>query len=81
MANIILENDENSWFLIANPTAGNKHFSQQWKEIECYLKQYNIAYSYAFTAFLNMKLNWYIQRFKKDIENLFLLVEMEHYIM
>lgn len=51
MANIILENDENSWFLIANPTAGNKHFSQQWKEIECYLKQYNIAFSYAFTAF------------------------------
>lgn len=39
----------NAWFLIANPTAGNRKFSKQWKEIQQLLKNKNIDYSFAFT--------------------------------
>ncbi len=41
----------NSWFLIANPTSGNRNFSKQWKLIKQNLKQKNINYSFAFTKF------------------------------
>ncbi len=51
MSKFISTSDENSWFLIANPSAGNTSFSKQWKKIEQFLKQYSITYSYAFTTF------------------------------
>ena len=41
----------NSWFLIANPTSGNRNFSKQWKKIQQLLKNKNIDYSFAFTKF------------------------------
>ncbi len=41
----------NSWFIIANPIAGNRKFSIQWKEIQQLLNNKNIDYSFAFTQF------------------------------
>ncbi|PQJ79973.1 diacylglycerol/lipid kinase family protein [Polaribacter porphyrae] len=41
----------NSWFIIANPTSGNRNFSKQWKEIQQYLKLKNIDYSFTVTQF------------------------------
>ncbi|MGK0447258.1 MAG: diacylglycerol kinase family enzyme, partial [Polaribacter sp.] len=41
----------NSWFIIANPTAGNRKFSKHWKEIQQLLNNNKIDFSYAFTQF------------------------------
>ena len=41
----------NSWFVIANPTSGNRNFSKLWKEIQQLLKNKNLDYSFAFTQF------------------------------
>ena len=38
-----------SWFLIANPTAGNGNFSKRWDKIQQVLKTNNIPFSFAFT--------------------------------
>ena len=51
MSEFINKNDENSWFVIANPTAGNKFFNKQWKNIKKELALNNISYRFAFTAF------------------------------
>ena len=40
-----------SWFIIANPTSGNRKFSIQWKEIKQLLNNKNLDYSFAFTQF------------------------------
>lgn len=41
----------NSWFIIANPTSGNRNFSKQWKDIQQLLNNKKIDYSFAFTQF------------------------------
>tara|TARA_R110001606_G_scaffold45795_2_gene118460 strand:- start:9036 stop:9944 length:909 start_codon:yes stop_codon:yes gene_type:complete len=41
----------NSWFIIANPTSGNRNFSKQWKEIQQLLTAKKIDFSVAFTQF------------------------------
>jgi YegS/Rv2252/BmrU family lipid kinase len=41
----------NSWFIIANPTAGNRNFSKHWKEIQQLLNNKKIDFSYAITQF------------------------------
>mgnify|MGYP005991645625 FL=1 len=41
----------NSWFIIANPTSGNRNFSKQWEEIQQLLNNKNLDYSFAFTQF------------------------------
>ena len=43
--------DTNSWFIIANPTSGNRKFSVLWKEIQQILNENKLAYSFAFTQF------------------------------
>jgi len=43
--------DANSWFIIANPTSGNRKFSVLWKEIQQILNENKLAYSFAFTQF------------------------------
>ncbi len=43
--------NKNSWFLIANPTSGNRNFSKLWKEIQQLLQHKNIDYSFTFTQF------------------------------
>lgn len=40
-----------SWFIIANPTSGNRNFSKQWKEIQQLLNNKKIDFSFAFTKF------------------------------
>ena len=40
-----------SWFIIANPIAGNQKFSKQWKEIQQLLNSKNIDYSFVFSKF------------------------------
>lgn len=40
-----------SWFIIANPTSGNRNFSKQWKEIQQLLTTKKIDFSVAFTQF------------------------------
>ena len=40
-----------SWFVIANPTSGNKKLSKKWKEIEQLLNEKNIEFSFAFTQY------------------------------
>ncbi|WP_088324181.1 diacylglycerol/lipid kinase family protein [Polaribacter tangerinus] len=51
MSNFINISDDNSWFIIANPTAGNGKFSKQWKKIKQLLKHKNVDFSYAFTQY------------------------------
>jgi YegS/Rv2252/BmrU family lipid kinase len=41
----------NSWFIIANPIAGNRNFSKHWNEIQQLLNDKKIDFSYAFTQF------------------------------
>lgn len=41
----------NTWFLIANPTSGNRNFSKKWQEIQQLLKTNIIDYSFAITAY------------------------------
>jgi len=41
----------NSWFIIANPTSGNRNFSKLWKEIRQLLNEKNLDYSFAFSQF------------------------------
>ncbi|MCL7752545.1 diacylglycerol kinase family protein [Polaribacter sp. Z022] len=41
----------NSWFIIANPTSGNRNFSKQWEEIQQLLNNKKIDFSFAFTQF------------------------------
>jgi YegS/Rv2252/BmrU family lipid kinase len=40
-----------SWFIIANPTSGNRNFSKLWKEIQQVLNHLKIDFSFAFTQF------------------------------
>ena len=41
----------NTWFIIANPTSGNRKFSKKWNEIQQLLKTNTIDYSFAITAY------------------------------
>ncbi len=38
------------WFIIANPTAGNKNFTKNWRVIQSLLKKAKISYSFHFTT-------------------------------
>ncbi|WP_397444884.1 diacylglycerol/lipid kinase family protein [Polaribacter sp. R77954] len=51
MSQFVTTSDENSWFIIANPTSGKGNFSKNWKLIEQFLNAKYIKYSYAFTQF------------------------------
>lgn len=48
-----LNQDKNikSWFLIVNPSSGNKNFNKSWNTIRNLLKLKNIQYSFAFTKY------------------------------
>ncbi len=51
MSQFVTKSDENSWFIIANPTSGKGNFSKNWKLVKKLLNAKNIEYSYAFTQF------------------------------
>ena len=43
--------DINTWFLIVNPSSGNKNFEKSWNKIKYVLELKNIQYSFAFTQY------------------------------
>ena len=70
-----------SWFIIANPTSGNRNFSKQWKEIQQLLNNKNIDFSFAFTQFSKHEIELVDTAIQQGFRNIISLVEMEHYIM
>jgi len=70
MSEFINKNDENSWFVIANPTAGNKVFNKQWREIKTQLALNNISYSFAFTTFSKHEIELVQQAIQKGFRKI-----------
>ncbi|MBS9774878.1 MAG: diacylglycerol kinase family lipid kinase [Tenacibaculum sp.] len=60
----------NSWFIIANPSSGNKDFSKKWEEITKYLKYYGINYQYAFTKKHSREISKVKKAIKKGFKNI-----------
>jgi YegS/Rv2252/BmrU family lipid kinase len=60
----------NSWFVIANPTAGNRNFSKLWKEIQQSLKNKNLDYSFAFTQFSKHEIELAQNAIQKGFRNI-----------
>ena len=60
----------NSWFVIANPTSGNRNFSKQWKEIQQLLKHKNLDYSFAFTQFSKHEVELVQDAIQKGFKNI-----------
>ena len=59
-----------SWFIIANPTSGNRNFSKQWKEIQQLLNNKNIDYSFAFTQFSKHEIDLVQNAINKGFRNI-----------
>jgi YegS/Rv2252/BmrU family lipid kinase len=60
----------NSWFVIANPTSGNRNFSKRWKEIQQLLKNKNLDYSFAFTQFSKHEIELAQNAIQKGFRNI-----------
>tara|TARA_B110000977_G_scaffold73116_1_gene98931 strand:+ start:58 stop:993 length:936 start_codon:yes stop_codon:yes gene_type:complete len=60
----------NSWFIIANPVAGNRNFSKRWKEIQQLLKNKNLDYSFAFTQFSKHEIELVQNAIQKGFRNI-----------
>ena len=60
----------NSWFIIANSSAGNGNFYIQWKEIKQLLKNRNIHYSYVFTQFSKHEVELVQNAIQKGFRNI-----------
>jgi diacylglycerol kinase (ATP) len=59
-----------SWFVIANPTYGNRNFSKRWKEIQQLLKNKNLDYSFAFTQFSKHEIELAQNAIQKGFRNI-----------
>lgn len=55
----------NSWFVIANPTSGNKNFTENWKYIKQQLTISNIDFTSAFTEFSSHEIDLVQEAIKK----------------
>ncbi|TXD49975.1 diacylglycerol/lipid kinase family protein [Polaribacter sp. IC073] len=60
----------NSWFIIANPVAGNRNFSKRWKEILQLLKNKNLDYSFSFTQFSKHEIELTQNAIQKGFRNI-----------
>ena len=60
----------NSWFIIANPTAGNGDFSKKWEEIQQLLRNKKIDFSFAFTQFSKHEIELVQNAIQKGFRNL-----------
>ncbi|ARV15759.1 diacylglycerol/lipid kinase family protein [Polaribacter sp. SA4-12] len=60
----------NSWFIIANPTSGNRKFSIQWEEIQQLLNNKNLDYSFAFTQFSKHEIELVDTAIKQGFRNI-----------
>lgn len=63
-------NVENSWFIIANPTSGNRNFSKQWKEIQQLLNNKNIDFIVVFTQFSKHEIELVQNAIQKGFRNI-----------
>ena len=61
---------KNSWFIIANPTSGNRNFSKQWEEIIQLLNNENLDYSFAFTHFSKHEIELVDTAIKQGFRNI-----------
>jgi YegS/Rv2252/BmrU family lipid kinase len=59
-----------SWFIIANPTSGNRNFSKHWKEIQQILNQKKIDFSFAFTQFSKHEIELVQNAIQKGFRNI-----------
>ena len=59
----------NSWFLIANPSAGNTNFKKSWTCIQNLLKTKKIKFSFAFTQYSKHELLIVDEAIKKGYRN------------
>ena len=59
-----------SWFIIANPTSGNRNFSKHWKEIQQLLNQKKIDFSFAFTQFSKHEIELAQNAIQKGFRNI-----------
>lgn len=60
----------NSWFIIANPTSGNRYFSKLWTEIQQLLKNKNLDYPFAFTKFSKHEIELTQNAIQKGFRNI-----------
>lgn len=60
----------NSWFIIANPTSGNRNFSKKWKQIEQILQNKNIDYSFSFTKYSKHEIELVQNAIQKGFRNI-----------
>ena len=59
----------NSWFLIANPSAGNTNFKKSWICIQNLLETKKIKFSFAFTQYSKHELLIIDEAIKKGYRN------------
>ena len=59
----------NSWFLIANPSAGNTNFKKSWTCIQNLLETKKIKFSFAFTQYSKHELLIVDEAIKKGYRN------------
>ena len=69
MSNSVKHNAD-SWFIIANPTSGNRNFSKHWKEIQQLLNQKKIDFSFAFTQFSKHEIELVQNAIQKGFRNI-----------
>ena len=60
----------NSWFIIANPTSGNRNFSKKWKEIQLNLKKQDIEYTSVFTQYTKHEIKLVQNAIQKGFRNI-----------
>ncbi|MDG1697698.1 MAG: diacylglycerol kinase family lipid kinase [Polaribacter sp.] len=59
-----------SWFIIANPIAGNHNFSKQWKKIKQLLNNKNILFSAAFSNYSKHEIELVQNAIQKGFRNI-----------
>lgn len=60
---------DNRWFIIANPTSGNRNFSKKWKLIQQLLRDKNIDFSFSITQFSKHEIELVQNAVKKGYRN------------
>jgi len=60
----------NTWFLIVNPSSGNKNFKKSWDKIKYLLKLNNIQYSFAFTQYTKHEIILIKNAIKRGYKNI-----------
>ena len=63
------KNLANCWFIIANPTSGNRNFSKKWKLIQQLLRDKNIHFSFSITRFVKHEIELVQNALKKGYRN------------